>query len=324
MSGAISIDVDGAPVFRAAYGRADRAHGIDNTVDTRFAMASASKAFTALAVMSLVGDGTLRLDTPVRGILNKDLPAIDDAVTVEHLLAHTSGIGDYLDEDDDWSVEDYVLTVPVHELATTEGFVRAIDGHPQKSTPGEQFAYNNGGYIVLAVVAERASGVPFHDLVQDRVFTPAGLAATGFLRSDELPGDAALGYLFEDPASLRTNVLHLPARGNGDGGAYTTVGDLSTFWRALADGAVLPTASVQDMWRSRRDVEPEFLRYGLGFWLDHAGPGIVLEGYDPGVSIRTRFDPETRTTVTVVSNSSEGAWGPVGVLREWLRAQPRP
>ncbi|WP_317451058.1 serine hydrolase domain-containing protein [Microbacterium thalassium] len=319
MSGAISVDVDGTPVFRRAYGRADRAHGIDNTVDTRFAMASASKAFTALAVMSLVGDGTLRLDTPVRGILNEDLPSIDDAVTVEHLLSHTSGIGDYLDEDDDGSVDDYVLSVPVHELATTEGFVRAIDGHPQKSAPGERFAYNNGGYVVLAIIAERASGVPFHDLVRDRVFTPAGLAATGFLRTDELPGDAALGYLFEDPSSLRTNVLHLPVRGNGDGGAFTTVGDVSTFWRALADGAVLPASVVEDMWRSRRDVESEGLRYGLGFWLDQAGPGIVLEGYDAGVSIRTRFDPDSRTTVTVVSNTSEGAWGPARVLREWLR-----
>lgn len=319
MSGVVSIDVDGDPVFAQAYGLADRAHGIANTVATRFAMASASKAFTALAVMALVEDGTVQLDTPVRGVLNDDLPEIDDDVTIEHLLSHTSGIGDYLDEDADWEVDDYVLTVPVHELAQTEAFVRAVGGHPQKSAPGERFAYNNGGYIVLAIVAERAGGMPFHDLVDARVLAPAGLEATGYLRLDSLPGDAAIGYLYEDPESLRTNVLHLPVRGNGDGGAFTTAGDLSRFWRALADGAVLPQSTIAELWRPRRTVDSEKLRYGLGFWLDLDGPGIVLEGYDAGVSIRTRFDPGARATVTIVSNTPGGAWGTVRALTSHLQ-----
>ena len=102
MSGVVSIDVDGTVLFARAYGLADRAHGVPLTVDTRFGMASASKSFTALAVMALVEDGSLQLDTPVRGILDGDLPTIDDGVTVEHLLSHTSGIGDYLDEEADW------------------------------------------------------------------------------------------------------------------------------------------------------------------------------------------------------------------------------
>ena len=319
MSGVITVDVDGEPVFGAAYGMADRAHGIPNTVDTRFGMASASKAFTALAVMALVEEGTVQLDSPVRGILGADLPAIDDGVTIEHLLTHTSGIGDYLDEEADWEVDDYVMTVPVQELARTEAFVAAVDGHPQKSAPGERFTYNNGGFIVLAIVAERASGTPFHDLVDARVFARAGLASTGYLRLDELPGDAAVGYVYEEPESLRSNVLHLPVRGNGDGGAVTTAPDLSRFWRALADGKVLPSSTISEMWRPRNTDDSEGLRYGMGFWLDLDGPGIVLEGYDAGVSIRSRFDPESRTTVTIVSNSSEGAWGVIQTYADRLR-----
>ncbi|WP_214466830.1 serine hydrolase domain-containing protein [Microbacterium flavescens] len=318
MSGVVSIDVDGTVLFARAYGLADRAHGVPLTVDTRFGMASASKSFTALAVMALVEDGSLQLDTPVRGILDGDLPTIDDGVTVEHLLSHTSGIGDYLDEEADWEVDDYILTVPVHELAETEAFVRAVAGHAQKTAPGERFAYNNGGYIVLALVAERVSGVGFHELVGERVFAPAGLKGTAFLRLDELPGDAAIGYLYEEPESLRSNVLHLPVRGNGDGGAFTTAPDLSRFWRALADGKVLPASTVAELWKPRRTVESEGLRYGLGFWLDLDGPGIVLEGYDAGVSIRSRFDPETRTTVTIVANSSEGAWGVIRAYSDAL------
>jgi CubicO group peptidase (beta-lactamase class C family) len=318
LNGVVSIDVDGTPVFAQAYGLADRAHVVPNTVDTRFGTASASKAFTALTVMAMVEDGALQLDTPVRGILGRDLPTIDDGVTVEHLLSHTSGIGDYLDEEADWEVDDYVLTVPVHELAQTEAFVRAVDGQPQKSAPGERFAYNNGGYIVLALVAERVSGLGFHDLVGERVLAPAGMERSGYLRLDELPGDAAIGYVYEEPDSLRSNVLHLPVRGNGDGGAFTTAPDLSRFWRALADGAVLPESSIAELWRPRHTDASEGLRYGLGFWLDLDGPGIVLEGYDAGVSIRSRFDPVTRTTVTIVANTSEGAWGVIKAYSDAL------
>ncbi|WP_344062069.1 serine hydrolase domain-containing protein [Microbacterium pumilum] len=317
LSGVISLDVDADIVFAAAYGMADRAHGIPNTVDTRFAMASASKAFTAAAVWSLVDDGTLRLDTPVRDILRADLPLIDDGVTIEHLLSHTSGIGDYLDEESDWEVDDYILTVPVHELAETEAFVRAVDGQPQKFPPGERFSYCNGGYIVLAIVAERASGVPFHDLVGARVFAPAGLERTGYLRIDELPGDAAQGYLYESPESLRTNILHMPVRGNGDGGAFTTVADMSRFWRALVDGKIISSESVTQMTAPRNVAEEDNMRYGMGVYIDLEAPGLDLVGYDAGVSISSRFDAESRFTATVISNTPEGAWG---IARTFRRA----
>lgn len=308
MSGVISIDVDGSPAFARAYGLADRAHGIPNTLDMRFGSASVTKGFTGLAVMSLVQEGALRLDTTARSILCTDLPLIDDSVTIEHLLSHTSGIGDYFDEEADWEIDDYVLTTPVHQLDVSEAFVPLLDGYPQKNAPGERFLYNNGAFVVLALIAERASGVPYHDLVQQRVFEPAALTQTAFLRLNELPGDAAVGYLFDDPASLLTNVLHLPIRGNGDGGAFTSAADLSRFWRALADGRIVDAATRDEMIRPRNVDEGEKLRYGLGFYLDLDGPGVILQGYDAGVSALTRFDPTDRSTITVLSNSPGGAW----------------
>ena len=92
-----------------------------NTVDTLFATASGTKGLTALTVMSLVERGELGLDTPARSVLGGDLALIDDRVTVEQLLAHRSGIGDYLDEDEVDDNNDYVLTVPVHELVGPRG-----------------------------------------------------------------------------------------------------------------------------------------------------------------------------------------------------------
>ena len=160
--------------------------------------------------MALVERGTLALGTTARSLLGDDLPLVADDVTVEHLLAHRSGIGDYFDEEAVTDITDYVMPVPVHELATTEQYLPVLDGHETRFPAGERFSYNNGGYVVLALLAERASGVGFHELVRTLVCEPAGMVDTAFLRSDELPGRAALGYLAAD--GLRTNVLHLPVR----------------------------------------------------------------------------------------------------------------
>ena len=296
--------------WRAAYGDADRPHRIANTTATRFGIASGNKGMTALVVMSLVNQGVLTLDTTARSLLRDDLPLIDDAVTVEQLLAHRSGIGDYLDEEGDFDVQDYVLARPVHELDDTEAFVPLLDGFPPKFSSGTDFAYCNGGYMVLALLAQRASATDYHDLVRERVLRPAGMSRSDFLRSDKLPGDAAIGYL-EDG---RTNVFHLPVLGNGDGGMYTTLDDMVGFWSALFGGRILPRDTIQEMVRPRSDVPEERSRYGLGFWLDPSGPGVSLVGYDAGVSFRSWHDPVSSETFTVISNTSEGVWP---VNRAW-------
>jgi CubicO group peptidase (beta-lactamase class C family) len=150
-------------------------------------------------------------------------------VTIEHLLTHRSGIGDYLDENVEYDVNDYVLPVPVHELATSEEYLAVLGGHRRAFPPGTSFAYCNAGYVVLGLIIERVSGTPYNDLIDQRVCKPAGMTGTEFLRYDALPGRAALGYLGED--GLRTNVLHMPVRGVGDGGAFATAADVSALWR---------------------------------------------------------------------------------------------
>jgi CubicO group peptidase (beta-lactamase class C family) len=306
LSGVIRVDLDGRVAVQRAYGLAHRGHGVPNTVDTQFGIASGTKGLTALTVMSLVEHGELNLATTARSVLGADLPLVDDRVTVEHLLAHRSGIGDYLDEDELIDNNDYVMTVPVHQLATTEQFVVALDGHPMKFEPGERFCYSNGGYMVLALLAERASGVPFHDLVDQRVCRPAGMTDTSFLRSDELPGRAALGYL--DDEGLRTNILHLPVRGNGDGGIYTTVADIHGLWDAVFAGRVVSLETVAEMVRPLSDVPDDQVRFGLGFFVEEPADVVSLHGFDAGVGFMSVHDRHQRVTYTVVSNKTRGAW----------------
>jgi CubicO group peptidase (beta-lactamase class C family) len=306
-SGVVRVDRGDDVVFAKAYGLADRRHGIAMAVDSQLAVASGAKGFTALVVMSLVEQGGLALDTPARAVLRDDLPLIAGDVTIEHLLAHRSGIGDYLDESEGGDIGAYAMPVPVHTLATTADYLPLLDGHPTKFAAGERFAYCNGGFVVLALIAERVAGRPFHDLVRERVCDPAGLADTAFLRSDDLPGRAAVHYVEVDGVQ-RTNVMHLPVVGSGDGGIFTTAADVHRFWTALFDGRIVATTTVEQMVRPRSDVPSEQSRYGLGFWLAETGPGVALEGYDAGVSFRSDHDPATGTTTSVLANTSEGAW----------------
>jgi CubicO group peptidase (beta-lactamase class C family) len=316
-SGVVRVEAaDGIEVAKA-YGLAHRGYQIANELDTQFAIASGTKGLTALTVVSLVEEGRLDLATTARSVLGRDLPLIDDDVTVEHLLSHRSGIGDYLDEEIDLDLTDYLMPVPVYELATTEQYLAVLEGHPRKFAAGERFAYCNSGYVVLALMAERTSGVPFHDLVRQRVCKPVEMADTAFLRSDELPGRAALGYLAIDGA-WRTNVFHLPVRGNGDGGIYSTAADISSLWRAFFAGEIVSTNWVREVVRARSDVPSESRRYGLGFWLHASTDVVMLEGSDAGVSFRTVHDPRTGATHTVISNTSEGAWPITRFLDERL------
>jgi CubicO group peptidase (beta-lactamase class C family) len=315
-SGVVRVDRGGVVQLERAFGLADRSHGVPNTPDTQFGVASATKALTALTVVGLVAAGRLGLGTTARSLLGTDLPEVDDRVTVEHLLAHRSGIGDYIDEEEGLEENDYLLPVPVHELSTAEGYLPVLEGHPQKFVPGERFAYCNSGYVVLAVLVERLTGSSFHDLVQERVCGPAEMSDTVFLRSDELPGRAARGYLARE--GLRTNVLHLPVRGSGDGGVYMTVGDVHRLWQALLEGRILPEEWVEEVLRPRSEAPAESRRYGLGFWLHGTRDAVILEGLDAGVSFRSVHDRRSSTTFTVVSNTADGAWRPARYLGERL------
>jgi CubicO group peptidase (beta-lactamase class C family) len=131
---------------------------------------------------------------------------------------------------------------------------------------------------------------------------------TEFLRSDELPGRAALGYLAQD--GPRTNVFHLPVRGSGDGGISTTAADVSALWIALFAGRIVSKDLVAEMVRPRSEVPSptQPARYGFGIWLHPSRDLVELHGSDAGVSFQTVHDPSESFTYTGLSNTTDGAW----------------
>lgn len=311
-AGVVRVRVGDEVLLEHAWGVADRRSGRPVAPDDRFPTASGSKGFTALAVLSLVAHGTLALDTPARALLGADLPLVADEVTVGHLLAHRSGIGEYLD--DDAPDDAYLMSVPVHALVSPEAYLPMLEGRPALSDPGAVFAYSNAGYVLLALLVERATGVPFQEVVTERVFRPAGMSRSGYLRSDELPADALVGYV-RAGGRWRSHVLHLPVVGGGDGGAYTTAADVELFWTAVLAGRVVPPDLVA-LATTAHGVSPDGDRYGLGFWLRAPGPCLV--GEDAGVSFWTTHSPATATTLTVAGTTAAAAWPVARVLADHL------
>lgn len=277
-SGVVRVSRPGEALLTRAYGLADRASGRATTADTRFAIASGTKTFTALAVLRLADDGVLTLDAPVRTWLGTDLPEIDDAVTVQQLLAHRSGIGDYFDESE-IDHEEFTLPVPADDLVDPEDWLPVLAGHPMVAAPGAGFAYNNGGYVVLALVAERASSRPYRDLVAD-LCDRAEMTETRFHPNDESGPGFATGYLDDG----RTNAAMMPRYGSGDCGLSTTVADVDRFWTALCSGRLVTPATFEVMTGAHSTDPDSGNRYGLGVWLPPSGLDVMMEGCDAGIS----------------------------------------
>ena len=168
--------------------------------------------------------------------------------------------------------------------------------------PGEKFAYNNSGYIIVAIIIEKVTG-SYHEAVAKRVLDPAGIKDGGFFRSDDLPDNTALGYL----ENGRTNVFHLPVIGTGDGGIYLTLDDVSSFWKALFAGEMVTMESVEQM-TTPTHMGDDGQGYGLGFWLKEGGDHAALVGMDPGVSFRSTYRKSTEDMYVIMSNTSSGVW----------------
>lgn len=302
-AGVVRVQVDGTEVAAFAQGYADRSTSRPNNLDTRFAIASGTKGLTALTIMSLVADGELELDTLVSDVVGDVLPVVDSGVTIDHLLTHRSGVGDYLDEETLGDIDDHVLgDLSPHVLTAPSAYLRLLNRYPQRNAPGEVFAYNNSGYVILSIVIEQVSG-NFHREVQSRVLDPAGMKRSGFFRTDNLPGDVALGYL-EDG---RSNVFHLPVIGAGDGGAYMSVADAESLWRGLAQDWIVSHDAVDQM-MTAVTTRPNQSAYGRGFWMDDLADHVWLEGMDAGVSFQTGWVKSKKMTYTVLANTSAGAW----------------
>jgi CubicO group peptidase (beta-lactamase class C family) len=320
-SGVVLVRQGGEVIHAKGYGLAHRAEEIPNRIDTRFGTASGTKTFTATAVCQLADAGKIDLDAPISQYIGDGLPKYDPGVTVHHLLSHTSGVADYLD--DDLSDADYAALFARYPVYTLRGPADYLPMFPNGMAfkPGERFVYNNGAYILLALLVERQSGMPYAKYIEENVFAKAGMSDSGFFESDHLPGRTALGYLADSGDGIwRTNVFLLPIRGGGDGGAYVTAPDMTKFWDALhSDQLVSKPMRERMLSIQATDADDPTDSYGYGVWITTDTAGQIIRygatGSDQGVAFSSVVLPQYDSLLTVISNTQGPTWSLARDLR---------
>ncbi len=328
-SGVISVRQGDATLYERAVGYADRSNRVPNTLATRFGIASGTKFLTALAVGRLIAAGRLSYWARLNDCVELNFPRYSPEITIRHLLTHTSGIPDYYDEEKVTDFDNFVLNVPCYELRGPRDYLPVFPDDEMKFEPGARFSYCNGGYILLGVVIEEMSGIPYREFVAREVFQAAGMGRSGFFAFDRLPDETALGYI-EEAGGWRTNIYNLPIVGASDGGAYTTVGDLAKLWQAFWAFTILPKelvgAYAEPYVQAGRAGEHKY--YGHGLWIREGeaalggrGREVYMEGIDAGVSFMSGVNRDTRLQVTVISNTTEGAWPALRDIRAALKSE---
>lgn len=294
---------DGRVTVRRAYGIANLERHTPATSETNYRLASVSKQFTAMAVMLLARDGKLRYDQPVRDIL-PELPAAAQAVTVRHLLNHTSGLVDY---------EDLTPESRTTQLSDRDVLDMLASKDSVYFPAGSRYSYSNSGYVLLGIIVQRVSGLSFPAFLAQRIFTPLGMAATvAHVEGRDTIAHRAYGYS-PRAGTFVQNDQSVTSATLGDGGIYSNVDDLVQWDRALygttlVDAATLELATTPPILPGDSASE-----YGFGWFVDtyrgerrwrHTGE---TSGFRNAIQ---RF-PARRFTVIVLTNRSSGEPGAI-------------
>jgi len=268
-SGVVLVAKGPRVVFHEAYGLADRDKQVPNKKDTKFNLGSINKNFTRVAVHQLAREGKLSLDAPIKTYL-PDYPNADAAtkVTVRHLLNMTSGIGDFFGDRYD--------ATPKEKIRSLQDYLPLFADRPLEFEPGTANKYSNGGYIVLGLIIEKASGVDYYTYVREHIFKPCGMADTDAYPRDAGTPNLARGYTRPEGGGPRIlNFDTLPGRGSSAGGGYSTAADLLKYVLALSDRKI---------------------------FLPDAANGLGIAGGAPGINSALEWDPRSGYTVIVLTN----------------------
>ena len=296
-SGVVLISRAGHVLFAKGYGLANVDWKIPNTPDTIFDIGSITKTFTATLILQLEQQRQLALTDSICRFIEA-CPAAWSAVTLHHLLSHTSGIFNLTlapDFDQEHST-----------VQTREQILARFRTRPLAFAPGAKFQYSNSNYYLLALVIEKVTGQSYETVLQRRILRPLGMRNTGILHRDLVLPNHATGYR---PLKSGTLVVDAPIDESwsfGAGSMYSTVGDLERWSEALDTGTILPRATLERMWRPVRDG------YGYGWELPDDPLSKVHRhivqhtGFVPGFTTILEDFVDEHLTIVALSNSLGG------------------
>jgi D-alanyl-D-alanine carboxypeptidase len=301
-SGAVLIAKDGVPVFKKAYGYANRSFNVPNKVDTKFNLGSMNKMFTATAIMQLVDKGKIKLDGKIIDYVpdypNKD---VANRVTIHHLLTHTGGLGNY------WTPEYIKASKDLYK--EVEDYLPLFVDDPLLFEPGSQFSYSNAGFMVLGLIIEKVTGKNYFDYVRENIYKPAGMINTDAYENDYVVPNLAVGYtrMQARPGELKNNLFLHVVKGGPAGGGYSTVEDLLNFANALMGNRLMSKKSREAMTTGKVQTEPHIM-YCYGF-RDRVENDHHIGGHTggfPGIAGYLGIFMDLGYTVAVLSNFDNG------------------
>jgi len=301
-SGVVLFAQKGKPIFKKAYGMADRESNIPNQVNTKFCIGSMGKMFTAVAIAQLVEQGKLSYDDLIGKYLGEDwiLPEVGEKVKISHLLSHTSGIAEYLDS------EFYKFEAGTYR--TLEDRKPIVKEKSLTFEPGTRWTYCNTGFILLAAIIEKVTGRNYSDYIKEHIFDPAGMDNTFDSYRSKTLSNLALGYdkvQEEGKAIWRKTGFFGKNDGTPSGGGYSTVDDLLKFAEALKSDRLISSESKELPMSAKPRLSS--MNYGYGFWIESSRFGRVVGhgGVAPGVSANFRMFLDRGYTLITLSNYSE-------------------
>ncbi len=320
-SGAALVATEEKVLFRGAFGQANMEWSVPNTPETKFRIASISKAFLAILIFQLADEGKGQLDAKISEYLPEYSAKWGERVTIRQLLTHTSGLPDYN------NIPELFRAVQSGALSHDE-ILRRIAQHDLLFEPGSKFSYSSDGYNVLALLVENVGGKPYDEAIKSRILDAAGLKDTGLARREAILPRRASGYRKGLGTLENAPFYHAEAAA----GLYSTVDDLFLFARALLSKQLLSGEHRELMW----SVSPHGNAYGwLNFQQRFKNPDEELavamtEGAVFGFYARLFILPRDGHVIVLLSNirSPENYHGEIGagiinILYGRIPAPPR-
>jgi D-alanyl-D-alanine carboxypeptidase len=280
-------------IYRGARGLASVELKVPLAPEQSFRIGSVTKQFAAAGLLKLIESGKVGLDDP----LSKFLPDYPNGakITVRQLLDHTSGIKSYTDIAG-------IMDGPIRQDLSTAALVATFKDQPADFAPGEKWAYNNSGYVLVGALIEAASGKSWHAYLTESVLAPSGLEHTVHGADDALIAGMARGYTVKNAQVAPAAFLSM-TQPHAGGALVSTVDDLHRWNRALHGGKVLSPASYAAMITpTGQAIEA---KYGFGIERSTLRGHELLQhgGGIPGFSSHLMYVPDAQLSVVVLQNA---------------------
>ncbi len=289
----------GKTIFRKSYGSADLDAKTALRPDMMFRVGSVSKQFTSAAIFQLIEAGKLKLDDDINALL-PELPNQGEKITLEQVLSHTSGLKDYVRSPKFAETAGKPITrQQIFELFKNDGLA---------FPPGQGFAYSNTGYFLLGMIIEKVSGMSYEDYLAKHIFEPLKMTHTAYEGRERDAQRRVEGYMGQGDKVQKADPISIDVV-YAAGGLVSTVDDLATWDRAIAEGKLLKPSSWTLAMQPHKIHGTQNAGYGYG-WNNYQIRGARAIGHDgiiPGFNAFAVRIPEHQLYVAVLGNNGFAA-----------------